>query len=849
MQRTPHTLMRTGQSVRNTFLTLSIVGVVIAAASCAATPEAETAEAQDLPAPKPAVEPIVEVSRDNLAAGLTYECAPPPTYWGWKNPRHGDHGQLTDGQILETWSTEAGQFYSLPSSMGWNRMPPMVVFDLGQTRTITGIGLHTVLSPWGPWWPKAITVLVSDDNENFYLAGPALTPTNDQLEPPLTDELVQEAIDRKMGQEPPTLWNRYDGLNATGRYVALFMTKPPDTGTIVVDEIEIYGHADATPVSARPEQVFTEGTGGVESYKLFAAISERLSRDVAALRQKIAAASIDDTARDDLLGQVDTLDIRRQAMPVSPTAGFRAVLPINPLHAEIFGVQAALWRAEDAPPLCLWQTHRLDPLTPLHEPSGESPKLQIVMAQNAVRSDVLNISSAGDDLTPVRLELRDLPAEHLEVCEVPFVDTKDFEPVAGALMPTMTVLGQHRIVVTPGMTRQIWLRCSSKGLAAGRYEGSIHLTSGDWSADVPVSIEVLPVQMPDKFSVYIGGWEYPWAGTYQVTEQNLEPFLAVLKEYGVNTTWAANPFPYGQYDDEGNLTETPTRKVFDEWLERWPDAAMYCPVLFEILAMDTPHRAKKYEAWAKDWSEYIQSKGLEPERVAMLVRDEPTTEPELKIILDTGRAIKKGEPRFKIWNDIHYPNPLDAPPVLNELMREACDIQCFNTQHFIAKPEETLAFMEQQSREGLQWWSYAGGGSHRLTDPHVAWRLRFWLSYDLGLTGAHFWAFGDGTGGFSWNEYFNIGTTRSPLYLSPDSITVGKSLEAMREGAQDYELLKMLDQQGGDEAVSEMRDDVKRVLTDHTNDLWLWNAPKDRSVADEVRIKVLRKLADLPDGK
>ena len=50
------------------------------------------------------------------------------------------------------------------------------------------------------------------------------------------------------------------------------------------------------------------------------------------------------------------------------------------------------------------------------------------MARNAVRSDVFNISSAGNELTPVQLELRGLPTEHLEVCEVPLVDTKEFEP-------------------------------------------------------------------------------------------------------------------------------------------------------------------------------------------------------------------------------------------------------------------------------------------------------------------------------------------------------------------------------------------------------------------------------------
>ena len=94
----------------------------------------------------------------------------------------------------------------------------------------------------------------------------------------------------------------------------------------------------------------------------------------------------------------------------------------------------------------------------------------------------------------------------------------------------------------------------------------------------------------------------------------------------------------------------------------------------------------------------------------------------------------------------------------------------------------------------------------------------------------------------------NVGPTRSPLYLAADSITIGKSMEAMREGAQDYELLKMLEQRGGADVIRELRADVKRVLADHTIEKWLWKTPKDRSVADAARVKVLHKLAILQRG-
>ena len=38
-------------------------------------------------------------------------------------------------------------------------------------------------------------------------------------------------------------------------------------------------------------------------------------------------------------------------------------------------------------------------------------------------------------------------------------------------------------------------------------------------------------------------------------------------------------------------------------------------------------------------------------------------------------------------------------------------------------------------------------------------------------------------------------------------------------------------------------------LKAHRKDVWMWNTPKDRSVADEVRLTVLRSLAEMGSGE
>ena len=789
----------------------------------------------------------------NLAENATYECVTRPNYWGWKGPRHGDRGQLTDGRIVETWNTEGGPIYSVPSSMGWTTVAPVIVFDLAADRPIGGIGMHTVMSWWGPWWPATVTVLVSDDSETFYLAGPEIKVTPDQLDPPLSEEAVQAGIDRvmqKKGLIPTTHWFRIRSLRAHGRYVALIMSLPPDTGSIVVDEIEIYPGPASALGAERPEQVFSEGRAGWKSHRLYHAMNERLSRDIAALKAKIGAASVAESDRERLLRRLEELGAQRRAMPVPRTEGFRAVLPICPLHGDVFRVQAGLWRAQGAPHLRLWQTHRWDPLGPLEEPRGGRPRVEILMARHAVRSDVLNLSNAGGEPLAVSLTVEGVPGDRLDLAQVPLVDTRRFEPVAAALVPLRAQRGLYRVQVPPGMTRQVWLRCSSNGLDPGRHEGRVRVEAGGELQTVPVSIEVVPVGLPDRLSLLMGGWEYPYPGAYQVTAENIDAFLSVLREYGVNVTWSGEAMPTGTYDAESKLVAQPSRGAMDKWLAGWPRAELYCQVLFghyPLFPMDDPHRDKKIAAWARDWSACLAERGVKPEKVAILVRDEPTSAKELEKILLTARAIRKGEPGFRIWNDIHFADPTKAPAILEDVMREACDIQCFNLGHYLDHPNTNDAFMEAHAREGRQWWCYNSGD--RLADPYVAWLLRPWFCFAKGLASAHWWAFGDGGGGFSWNEYFNTGPTRSPLYLSQDSVVPGKAIEAMREGAQDYELLKMLQaraETGGPEAAEARRilhEGVARVLVSQTNHHKPWSVAKDRSVADQVRSRALRVLA------
>lgn len=793
---------------------------------------------------------IADPANDFTNVAGAYKCVTMPDYWGWKNPQHGDLGQLTDGKIVEHWQTDQGPIYALRSSMGWSEKPPVLLFDLGEVRSIGGLGLHSVMSPWGPMWPQEVTVLVSEDNQRFFLAGPTIKVTPDKLVPPLTNEIVQAGLDRELGKrghQASTHWYRAGKLQTQGRYLALIMTSSLMNGPVVLDEVEIYAGPASTKTNLRIGPAFTEGEGGWKSYKLHRAINERIGRDGAALRRKIAGSSVPRQTQESLLTELSELVSKVGKQPVPDVAGFRAVLPISDLHARVFQMHAALWRAQGALPLRVWRTHRWDPLSPLQEPAGQPPHLHVVLPQNATYSDVLNLSNAAEQSCTVNITLKDLPIEQIDVCQVEWVDTQAFEPVASALVPIQPTDGVYRVTIPSGMTRQVWLRCRSKNLQAQRREGQIVVTTADPPivTVVPTILEVLPVRLPEQRSLYVGGWDYSFPGTYQVTEKNLAQYVTILQDYGVNVTWAAGAMPLGSYDANDVLTSPPSREQVDQWLARWPNAGMYC------VTVDASASEAKLAAWAKDWSTYLQERGVPPEKVALLIRDEPISTGELETILRVGRAVKQASPGFKIFNDIHFADPTQAPPVLNAVMRDACDIQCFNVGQFFQQREGQTAFMQKHARPGLQWWCYTGGQADRLSDPYVAWLLRPWFCFANNLAGAQWWAFGDGNGGFSWNEYLNNGPSRSPLYLAEDSVVASKSTEAMREGAQDYELLLMLKQalSGLQHADSDgqrlLNDGVERVLKAHNLDEWAWNAPKDRSIADQVRTEVLRCLSRL----
>lgn len=395
-------------------------------------------------------------------------------------------------------------------------------------------------------------------------------------------------------------------------------------------------------------------------------------------------------------------------------------------------------------------------------------------------------------------------------------------------------------------------------------EGYFEFRHGDASIIVPIAVRVYPFQFPEKTTLLCGGWDYSnLDAMYGVTPENREAFIRVLRQHFVNAPWATNAaIPRGAYDDAGNMTTAPDTANFDEWLRRWPDAAQYyvfasVKSTFDRWDTSAPEFVPAVQAWIRFWADYVKGKGIEPQRLCLLVLDEPREPEHDMLILAWTRAIHGAKTGIRVWEDPIHADMTQA----NQEMLAACDILCPNRVMFLAGDEPYRQVFTTLRDKGVTLEFYSCSGPVRLLDPYRYFRVQPWECLRYGAVASHFWAFGDNAGQSSWNEYAAPRTMYTPLFLDADSVTTGKHLEAMREGIEDFEYFVMLrkaiadaEARGADSTALQkaralLQDGPAQVCDSVPQKVHTWaNDDIDRTRADQVRIQVLDTLAELNAG-
>lgn len=793
---------------------------------------------------------------ENLALGKKYTLWPRPNYQHCTDPE--DTVQLTDGKRTTDY------FWTQQGTVGWTNAPyAIVTVDLGKIEPIAGVAMTTAAGVAGVTWPASVRILTSEDGKTYRDAG----------------DLV--AMDRKRAGPWPQgyairrLASAEGDLATRARFVQFVIIPPAGGSYIFTDEVEVLRGPDellqrepqGQPVSS-PAELFVQ-------WRMRSSIEHRFETDVENVAKAIRSATLpEESAREKLLHRLAEVrkSLTTDAVQVGPS--FRAVLPLTEAHARLFGVQAELWRAMGRPKMCACTASTWDPLDPFAPPpeAVDNKPIEVHAMRGESRAAGINVFWTGDQAEDVRVRFEGLlgsPAPgYITVHEVAWTDTGRGVPVAAALPEALHEAGAWKVRTVPGLVRQVWFTFRPTDLLPGVHEGAVLLSAGEGApVRIPVHFRVYPMAFPKQTTLWLGGWDYSnGSGGYGITPENRQEFLRHLQERFVNAPWAGASVLMNFKWDPGDSAkiELDTRE-FDQWTADWPSARAYLVFLamgdyshtskprFGGAELGTPEFDRRVGAWISAWVKHLKSKGLSPGQLGLLIHDEPHEGSDITTLLAFARAVRAAEPEVLIWEDPTYHEPWKAPSELFEV----CHVLCPNRPMWLAGGKRFEEFYLRQREQGKVLHSYSCSGPARLLDPYSYYRLQAWHCWRYGGTGSFFWAFGDNGGASSWNEYLVRSGPYTPLFLDEKTVTAGKQMEAVRESVEDYETLLMLRQSvakakaagRNDAAVaaaeSLLQSAAPEVLDAEGAGGLQWHDPKDRTLADRVRVKVLEAILSL----
>ncbi len=774
----------------------------------------------------------------NIALGKPYTLNPRPAYS--YSTDAGDATQLTDGVY------SVGYFWVQPSTVGWNRANPDITIDLGSIEPITGMSFNTAAGVAGVGWPAAIIIMVSDDGVLWHQAGELVSMS------------AKHSVPAREGYSVYRYWT--GDMRTHGRFVKVMVAQ--GTSYVFCDEIEVYRGDDALLTAERTDTPTSAPHAMFQSILASSAFRQEILADAGDVRNSITRATLSPARTAELLAQLsaatDQIDTAR---PASPSR--RAILPYNSLHRSVMAVNAELRRAMGQPRLQVWQTNRWDPLKWDDAPGNNAgASLDIAMLRNEVRSDAFNIFNAGERSVSLSITISGLPGgpvpDYATVSAAAWTTARGTSAVADALPAARRTDRGWNFRVEAGMTRQVWIMIDSAAVPPGTYSGTVNVTSlSKPVASVPFSLKVSSLSMPDQLTLAVGGWDYTDGPHRGVTAANRANVVKFLKQYRINAPWATSSvMPFGKHDADGKMIEPPSTAHMDQWLELWKGAKNYYVFnAFYTPVPDTAAAKRRVTEWITFWANHLKSKGIDPSRLYLHIFDESHTVQTDRVLLSWSEIIREADTGVNLWTD---PTWRDPRQMVQETYN-AQDVLCPNRPMWIANRDVFEEYYAAQREAGRTLSLYSCSGPVRQLDPYTYHRLQAWDAFRIGATEDFFWAFGDNGGGSAWNEYSTSGTCYTPQFLDDDGCTTSRHMEAVREGAFDYEYLVML-RDAVNTARAAGRNDAAfraaaklleeapgRVLQAQGVTDLSWANSKDRSAADKLAPELIAAIESLTD--
>lgn len=779
---------------------------------------------------------------DNIALKKPYTLSPTPGYRYCTDA--GDAVQVTDGVYAK------GYFWTQKETVGWTHAAPaLCIIDLGKVEPVCGVSWSCAAGVAGVTWPESLYVLTSEDKKSWTYLGDLCELGTETKTPPAEGYATfRYASDRMKGR---------------GRYVCVVAAARP---YCFVDEIEVWRGPDAWLSGEMP------GRRAADPCRFFAESCVR-SGVAARLREDLHAilAQGESLGRGDLAAELKARagELKGKIAGEAEKAGdtFQTVLPYEGVHQTILSLNAPVLRTAGVTKPLVWQNNRWDPLalTVVPPQGAGTDGVALDLMRGEVRGETFNITNPNDRELHLTLTVSGVPAEvKVALREVLFTDTQSRTPVAAALRPLSSdgpVGG--RLSVPAGCTRQVWVSCNRPGGAAKTHAGKIRIESDDASfrKDLELRIRIRDLDFPKQPSLHVGGWDYTQGkADYYRAPGNFTANQALMREMYVDSPWATSAvFPQGaKFDADGRLQngEALDFGMWDAWVARWQGARNYC-VFFSVETsfngekMGTPRFNTMVGTWLGAWVAHLAKQDLKAAQLVILLVDEPHERGQDAVIVTWAKAVRAANLGVVLFEDPTYEDPAKGEPAMFALS----DVLCPNTPMMVAQGQPFRDFYLRQKAAGRTLWLYSCSGPAKLLDPVTYHRAQAWLAFQIGAEGSFYWAFGCGGGiGDSWRAYAQAYSEYSPYFVGPDRVMEGKHSEAIREGVQDYEYLRLLREKAAKarfsgrnpawlkRADSLLTDGVSEAVAAVTATNMYWKTEKNRSAMDAVRVRVLDAL-------
>ena len=426
------------------------------------------------------------------------------------------------------------------------------------------------------------------------------------------------------------------------------------------------------------------------------------------------------------------------------------------------------------------------------------------------------------------------------------------------------LLEKRSVSVEAGKNQPIWITIYvPKTAKPGKYTSTVEIMADGASRSVPISVQVHNFALPDDRTLYLTNWFSPGniarSHKREVWDERfwkvLETYAECMAAYRQNVV--VTPILElikGHDDGKGKLTFDFTR--FNRWVELFQRAGVIGYIEGGHFGGRSPWEAPDFDAW---WPEIFGPDGKPLPKPAVKV----TSEEYRKFLSRFLPALQKHLER-KGWLAIYMQHLSDEPikenaesyKKLASYVRkyapkfkiiEACmcselagsvDIWVPQPPHF----EADINFFRERQKAGDQVWFYTclapkGKYMNRFVDyPLIDVRLLHWVNFKYDLPGYLHWGF----------NYYQADPFKDlePDWGGGNCLPPGDShivypglrgplssirLEALRDGVEDYEMLKLLEKKNP-KLAREIADSVVRSLTDYTMDPGEFRAARMRIV-------------------